>query len=200
MQDRVIVAQAGSRERYVAWTMGGVSVLLAAMLVFSRRSYATMKRDKALAELDLEEARAAAAARSPREIAQVPDVLLTGNDQNGGRIVLRIPGGSIARPSGAVVGRVPFDGVFVLDHPEVSRRHLRFFAAAGVLRAEDLGSMNGTCIGGTALAADGSVEVQDEAQLGVGSLRLSVRLEMGAGASVRDSTGDGTRDNMERTR
>ena len=188
---RVQAAQADSRERYVAWAMGGVSLLLAGMLVFSQRSLAVVKRDKALAELDLEEARAAAATRGTRPIPGVPDVLLQGSEENGGRIVLRIPGGSIARPSGAVVGRVPLDGVFVVDHPEVSRRHLRFLADDGVLKVEDLGSTNGTSLGDTALEAGAGVAVEDDARLSVGSLRLAVRLEPGAGALAGDGAGDG---------
>lgn len=190
VQARVQAAQAGSREGYVAWAMGGVSVLLAVMLVFSQRSLAGLKRGKALAELDLEEARAAAAARGTRPVAGVPDVLLRGSDESGERIELRIPGGSIARPSGAVVGRVPLDGVFVVDHPEVSRRHLRFLADGGVLKVEDLGSTNGTHLGDTPLEAGAGVAVEDDARLGVGSLRLAVRLEPGAGAPVGGVTGD----------
>ena len=189
VQAGVQAAQAGSREGYVAWAMGGVSVLLAVMLVFSQRSLAGMKRDKALAELDLEEARAAAAARGTRPIAGVPDVLLKGSDEDGGQIELRIPGGSIARPSGAVVGRVPLDGVFVVDHPEVSRRHLRFLADGGVLKVEDLGSTNGTRLGDAALEAGAGVAVEDDVRLSVGSLRLGVRLQPGA-APVEDGAGD----------
>ena len=187
---RVQEAQAGSREGYVAWAMGGVSVLLAVMLVFSQRSLAGMKRGRALAELDLEEARAAAAARGTRPIAGVPDVLLQGSDERGERIELRIPGGSIARPSGAVVGRVPLDGVFVVDHPEVSRRHLRFLADGGVLKVEDLGSTNGTHLGDTPLEAGAGIAVEDDARLGVGSLRLAVRLEPGAGAPAGGGAGE----------
>ena len=190
VQARVQAAQAGSREGYVAWAMGGVSVLLAVMLVFSQRSLAGMKRGKALAELDLEEARAAAAARGTRPITGVPDVLLRGSDQSGERIELRIPGGSIARPSGAVVGRVPLDGVFVVDHPEVSRRHLRFLADGGVLKVEDLGSTNGTHLGDTPLEAGAGVAVADDARLSVGSLRLAVRLEPGGGAPDGGGAGE----------
>ena len=90
---RVQAAQAGSREGYVAWAMGGVSMLLAVMLVFSQRSLAGAKRDRALAELDLEEARVAAATRGTRPIAGVPDVLLQGSEENGGRIALAFPAG-----------------------------------------------------------------------------------------------------------
>lgn len=192
VQARVEAAQAGSRERYVAWAMGGVSVLLAVMLVATRRSHSNMKRDKALAQLDLEEARAAVAARDATAAARVPDVLLTGSDEDGARITLRVPGGSIARPTGAVVGRVALDGVFVLDRPEVSRRHLRFFAEEGTLKVEDLDSMNGTLVDGTPLKAGNSVEVKDHALLSLGSVRLAVSLETGAGASAPEGAGEDT--------
>ena len=67
------------------------------------------------------------------DVRQTPDVFLTGTDQEGRKISLRIPGLSIAEPSGAIVGRNPFEGAFVLNREEVSRRHFRLFRADGVL-------------------------------------------------------------------
>ena len=60
-----------------------------------------------------------------------------------------------------------------------------------MLKVEDLGSTNGTSLGDTALEAGAGVAVEDDARLSVGSLRLAVRLEPGAGAPAADGAGDG---------
>ena len=168
--------------RYVAWavTAGGlVSVVLAGLWLAGRRSRAGALQRKRAAEAEAAEAREAVAAREAEErrIGQTPDVLLTGADPDGGEIALRVPGRTIAHPSGAVVGRSPFEGEVVLNHPEVSRRHFRLFVENGSLRVEDLGSMNGTRIDGVALDPDASRSIGAGAQLRVGEIEFTVQLQ-----------------------
>src|SRR5262249_13873667 len=49
--------------------------------------------------------------------------------------------------AGTVVGRGPGVDV-VIDDPSISRRHARFAPVDGALQVEDLGSQNGTFVGG----------------------------------------------------
>lgn len=173
--------------RYVVWAVaagGLVAVLLAGLWLASRRSRATAVQRKRDAEAEAAEAREAVAAREAEErrIGQTPDVLLTGADPEGEQIALRVPGRAIARPSGAVVGRSPFEGEVVLNHPEVSRRHFRLFVENGSLRVEDLGSTNGTHLDGVALDRDASRSFGAGAQLRVGEIEFTVQLQQsGAG-------------------
>ena len=182
-------AERGREEarQYVVWAVaagGLVAVLLAGLWLASRRSRATAVQRKRDAEAEAAEAREAVAAREAEErrIGQTPDVLLTGTDPEGGQIALRVPGRAIARPSGAVVGRSPFEGEVVLNHPEVSRRHFRMFVGNGSLRVEDLGSTNGTHLDGVALDRDASRSFGAGAQLRVGEIEFTVQLQKsGAG-------------------
>lgn len=166
---------------YVVWAVaaGGLaSVVLAGLWLAGRRSRARAVRHKRAAEAEAAAAREAVAAREAEErrVGQTPDVLLTGADPDGGEIALRVPGRVIAQPAGAVVGRSPFEGEVVLNHPEVSRRHFRLFVENGSLRIEDLGSMNGTRLDGVALDRDVSRSFGDGAQLRVGAVEFAVRL------------------------
>ena len=182
-------AERGREEarQYVVWAVaagGLVAVLLAGLWLASRRSRATAVQRKRDAEAEAAEAREAVAAREAEErrIGQTPDVLLTGTDPEGGQIALRVPGRAIARTSGAVVGRSPFEGEVVLNHPEVSRRHFRMFVENGSLRVEDLGSTNGTHLDGVALDRDASRSFGAGAQLRVGEIEFTVQLQKsGAG-------------------
>ena len=173
--------------RNVVWAVaagGLVAVLLAGLWLASRRSRARAVQRKRDAEAEAAEAREAVAAREAEErrIEQTPDVLLTGADPEGEQIALRVPGRAIARPSGAVVGRSPFEGEVVLNHPEVSRRHFRLFVENGSLRVEDLGSTNGTHLDGVALDRNASRSFGAGAQLRVGEIEFTVQLQKsGAG-------------------
>ena len=110
----------------------------------------------------------------------MPDVVLTGADPDGRPISLRVPGRAVADPAGAVVGRSPFEGEVVLNHPEVSRRHFRLFRADGALMVEDLGSMNGTALDGAPLAAGAAAPLTADARLRIGQIEFTVRTPTGA--------------------
>lgn len=167
---------------YVVWAVAagaGASVLLAGLWLASRRSRARAVQRKRAAEAEAAEARGAVAVRDEEErrLGRTPDVLLTGADPDGREIALRVPGRAIARPTGAVVGRSPFEGEVVLNHPEVSRRHFRLFVENGSMRIEDLGSTNGTRLDGAALDRGASRSIGVGAQLRVGEIEFTVQLQ-----------------------
>ena len=173
---------AAERTRIIRWSVvaGGIVSAVVLLLWFgSRRSVAAAKRDKIKTETLAHSAQAAMALRDEqdRRASEVPAVFLDGVDTDGRPISVRIPGSTIAEPSGAVVGRNPFDSTVVLDHPGVSRRHFRLFARGTSVLIEDLNSMNGTNLSGTALTPGASTPLQPGATLEVGDVTLTVTLQ-----------------------
>ena len=120
-----------------------------------------------LAELDGRERLASA----------VPAVFLDGTDADGRLIAVRIPSSAIAAAAGAVVGRNPFESTVVLDHSEVSRRHLRLCAQETSVLIEDLHSTNGTMLDGVALKPGAAVAMRHGAVLQVGGVTFTVTLD-----------------------
>jgi pSer/pThr/pTyr-binding forkhead associated (FHA) protein len=80
--------------------------------------------------------------------------------------------------AGVVVGRGPGVDV-VIDDPSISRRHARFAPVDGALQVEDLGSQNGTFVGGAQVER---ARVEEGQQLRLGDLSFAV--ERGAGSST----------------
>ena len=80
--------------------------------------------------------------------------------------------------AGAVAGRGPGVDV-VIDDPSISRRHARFAPVDGALQVEDLGSQNGTYVGGAKVER---ARVEEGQQLRLGDLSFTV--EGGAGSST----------------
>lgn len=72
-----------------------------------------------------------------------------------------------------LIGRDP-DAEIFLDSAGVSRRHARIGIAAGRARIEDLGSKNGTFVGGERL--DAPRALADGDVIGVGSVKLTLRI------------------------
>ena len=72
-----------------------------------------------------------------------------------------------------VLGRDPDVEIF-LNSPGVSRRHARIKVASGLATIEDLGSKNGTFVGDQPV--DGSRSLGDGDIIGVGSVKLTVRV------------------------
>ena len=80
-------------------------------------------------------------------------------------------GGRLALPEGeTVIGREG-EGVTVLDSPTVSRRHARIVVDDREAVIEDLGSKNGTYVGGERIASP--VRLQDGDQVRIGSIQLT---------------------------
>ncbi len=173
---------AAERTRIIRWSIvagGIVSAIVLLLWIGSRRSVAAAKRDKIKTETLAHSAQAAMALRDEqdRRAGEVPAVFLDGVDTDGRPISVRIPGSTIAGAGGAVVGRNPFDSTVVLDHPGVSRRHFRLFARGTSVLIEDLNSMNGTNLSGTALTPGASTPLQPGATLEVGDVTLTVTLQ-----------------------
>jgi DNA-binding winged helix-turn-helix (wHTH) protein len=68
-------------------------------------------------------------------------------------------------PGENVVGRDP-DAALWIDHPGVSRRHARILVAGGKATLEDLGSKNGTFLGGEKLTGRVALADRDEIRIG----------------------------------
>ena len=185
LEDKARVAAAKWRIWWAVAVGGSLSLLLALLWVARRRTQGRTRRAGLAVEMmasGAQDAEPASQARErEQEATQAPDVFLTGLDQQGGMVSLRIPGRSIAGPSGSVVGRNPFEGAVVLNQEGVSRRHFRLFVSDGQLMAEDLDSVNGTEIDGSVLTAGSRGVVRNGSQLGVGRLKLTVRLQSRAG-------------------
>jgi two-component system, NtrC family, response regulator GlrR len=80
--------------------------------------------------------------------------------------------GGATRISGPIaLGRKADDGVVVLAHPTVSRRHVAIDARGGAFFARDLDSHNGSWLGGAPLGA-GDAPLADQAVLRVGDVVL----------------------------
>lgn len=75
--------------------------------------------------------------------------------------------------AGGVAGRDPASADIVLDHPTVSRKHVRFSVADDEVDVLDLGSANGTFVNGRPLDAR-PYRLADGDQLRLGHLQLRV--------------------------
>ncbi len=81
----------------------------------------------------------------------------------------------MGKPQGMVIGRAADQCDLVVAHATVSRRHARFSLAGEALQVEDLGSTNGTALGGKALAAGERAAVHAGDKLRLGDVELHVR-------------------------
>lgn len=82
-----------------------------------------------------------------------------------------------------VVGRDPADADLVIDHPRISRRHLRVRAHGDGHVAEDLGSSNGTFLNGEPLRGAVALEPGDVLVLG-GAATFAYEVGRGRGAAI----------------
>ncbi len=81
----------------------------------------------------------------------------------------------ISRSQGMVIGRAADQCDLVVAHATVSRRHARLSLAGEALQVEDLGSTNGTAIGGKALSVGAPVVLHAGNKLRLGDVELLVR-------------------------
>ena len=79
-------------------------------------------------------------------------------------------------PGPLVVGRSASHATFVLDDEWVSRRHCRLWRDGDKVMVEDLGSTNGTFIGGNRVR-EAELRLSDELQLGRIVLKLDMRTD-----------------------
>ena len=170
--------QAQVREKqYIQWgsaVLALLLVLLVLALILRRRAVNRERREKAAAQ-----ARLAKREMDEARIRRTPSVFLEGIDAvdaSGQQMALRIPGVSVAT-AGAVIGRNPGDSDFVVNHPQVSRKHFRLFLDQDALMIEDLGSTNGTTVDGNPLKAGEAVALNDISRVECGHLHLAVSIE-----------------------
>src|SRR5262249_46480118 len=81
----------------------------------------------------------------------------------------------MTRSQGMVIGRAAEQCDLVVAHPTVSRRHARLRLSGDALQVEDLGSTNGTAIGGRMLRAGEPEAIQAGNKLKLGDVELLVR-------------------------
>lgn len=175
---------------YIGAGVAGLAILLILWLGLrssrrARRAAAEAGRESARAQEEARAARVDLAVHHERERAagEVPDIVLEGEGDH--PVTVRVPGRAIARADGAVLGRSPFGSQAVLDHPEVSRSHLRISARGGVVLVEDLGSTNGTTLDGVLVPPGVPTPLEDGVRLGAGGLSLKVTMQ-GAPRGERD--------------
>ena len=81
----------------------------------------------------------------------------------------------MSRAQGMVIGRAADQCDLVVAHATVSRRHARLSLAGEALQVEDLGSTNGTAVGGKALRPGEPVVLHAGNKLRLGDVDLLVR-------------------------
>jgi len=85
-----------------------------------------------------------------------------------------------------VLGRDP-DVEIYLNSPGVSRRHALIKISAGRATIEDLGSKNGTFVGNRRV--DGAQSLADEDVIGIGTVKLTVRVVQTLGSTETEPRG-----------
>ena len=94
----------------------------------------------------------------------------------GASISLKIPGDVLGRTGGAVMGRSAMDCDYVVDAPEVSRRHAGVSFTDGMLLVRDLGSANGTFVNGRQLEVDSPAALHEGDSLRLAGVDFTVEL------------------------
>ncbi len=101
--------------------------------------------------------------------------LLTGFDEGGRVVRLELPDEDLqTRREGYIVGRSPQSSELLIADDSVSRRHARVFLRGGRLSIEDLGSANGTTVGGVILQPHEPQTIDKGDTVEVGAVRLTV--------------------------
>ncbi len=90
---------------------------------------------------------------------------------------------TVALDGELVIGRDPSDTDLVIDHPRISRRHVRVRAHGDGHLVEDLGSSNGTTLNGDPLRGTVALEPGDVIVLG-GAVTFEYEIGGGRGAAV----------------
>lgn len=93
---------------------------------------------------------------------------------------------SILAPGENMIGRAAGCAVRIESH-EVSRGHCRIMITAEGAMIEDLGSTNGTVVGGRAI--DSPCELRNDDEIRLGSVCLTFRIGSGEGSSITNKCG-----------
>lgn len=146
---------------------GGVGVLLLILLA----GLLLWRRSKALAIVKAEKA---AAVEKLNE--SFSDIECRGQDQNNAPHAFRVSGSSLLKaPRGLVVGRQPQSSDILINHPEISRAHLRISLKEGVVYVEDLGSTNGSSVNMAPLMPNTPISLRSGDALAMGKITFQVR-------------------------
>lgn len=101
--------------------------------------------------------------------------LLTGFDEAGRVVRLELPDDDLAvQREGFIIGRSAQSSQLLIPDDSVSRRHARIFLSGGRLSIEDLGSANGTAVGGALLQPHEPKTIDKGDAVEVGAVRLTV--------------------------
>ena len=104
------------------------------------------------------------------------EYVLDGHDEDGKRYNLRILAELMRAKEGVVIGRNPEISPYVINHADVSRKHLRLIAHKERIFIEDLGSTNGTMLNGDMIKGMVSISNGDQIELGGVVLNLEVKV------------------------
>jgi FHA domain len=145
--------------------------LLALLAVGGLGVFFVAKRSGQLKTVDQQRAHAEA------ELSRVfPDIEFRGTDSSGNPHAFKITGSALLRSQdGVVVGRQPQAANVVLNHPEISRAHVRIKLVGEQVVVEDMDSTNGTKLNGNALTSGEPKPVQSGDEIALGALSFKVR-------------------------
>ncbi len=166
--EKAKIKQAQYRE-YITWA-GVIGALLLALLILfaALRRRANLRAKAATQNL-------ATMKQQEQKVAATPEVLIEGGVGDE-RFALRIPPAQLAKPGGVVIGRNPQQCDFVINHPQMSRQQFNLTHEDGMLMIRDLGSSNGTTVGGRKLTADESTMLADGSNIEINQLNFIVQV------------------------
>ncbi len=121
--------------------------------------------------------RAAAGLANTTTTRILPQITLRfqGADSTGNKFAFDVPLDKLmTMDKGMVIGRAADQCELVVAHATVSRLHARLKFTGESLQIEDLGSTNGTSVGGAALVATRPVPLQTGGKLRLGDVELTV--------------------------
>ena len=122
-----------------------------------------------------ESARQGDAGNTGNELAPA-EYLLDGTDDKGVRYKLQVPGRQLQAEVGVVIGRNPQGSPYIIDHADVSRKHVRMRMMQGRIFIEDLGSTNGTSVNGQSIDERGPTSVSSGDQIIIGSVVMQLQV------------------------
>lgn len=181
-QDALAVAEAEQQQQarqqlYITVGSGIAGLILLGFIVMQlrRRKQLTQESED---EISAEKAKTdSVQAELVKASAEYPDLLLSGKDESGDEIKLKLGGDALIRASdGLVVGRSAQHADFVLNLEHVSRRHLRFSISDDTVHVTDLETLNGTAINNTNLVPNIEAELVDGDELRIGLQLFVVRI------------------------
>lgn len=157
-----------TQQNRLYWIVGGgagiaLVVILAAIMLGRRGKALKETRDNlAGAQADL--------ART------FPDIECRGKDAAGNPHAFKITGASLLKASnGLVIGRQPQSANVVLNHPQISRAHVRISLRGQEVLVEDLDSTNGTSVNGVRLSSGEASPIRTGDDLSLGTITFKVR-------------------------